>query len=162
LREIVVIRGKIEELESELKTLIVLQVRNRRWTRQRSATPTIVFQASCKEDANERFSTVAECSQTPNNIAQSYSQRFCNSQQRINSDGSFCPFHLTDVNRMEVRFFSQFFLAESGLFTVQSNVLADQSAMFWAAGHSPLPKQKSTPEIHKLPALDYFLKLCLL
>jgi hypothetical protein len=93
--------------------------------------------------------------QTADNVAQSYSQGFCNSQQRINRNGSFCPFHLADIYWMKVGLFSQFFLAESGLLTVQSNILTNQSAMFWAAGHSPLPKQKNIRGSHKLPALDY-------
>jgi len=61
---------------------------------------------------------------------------------------------LADVNGMKVRFLSQFLLAESGLLAVQSNILADQTAVFWRTNHSPLPKQQAARRSHKLPALD--------
>jgi hypothetical protein len=55
---------------------------------------------------------------------------------------------------MELRFLGQFLLAESGLLTVQPNILANQSAMFWGTTHSPLQKQQTPGTRHKLPALD--------
>ncbi len=93
-------------------------------------------------------------SKIANNVAQPDAEGFGNSQQRVNRDRPFRPFHLTDVNGMEVRFFSQFLLAEFSLLTVQSNILADQTAMFWRTNHSPLPKQQAPGRSHKLPALD--------
>jgi len=95
-----------------------------------------------------------ERSKVANNVAQPNAEGFSDSQQRINRDCPLCPFHLTDVNGMKVGFLSQFLLAESGLLTVQSNILANQTAMFWRTNHSPLPKQQAPRRSHKLPALD--------
>jgi hypothetical protein len=93
-------------------------------------------------------------SKIANNVAQPKAEGFCDSEQRVNRDRPFRPLHLADVNRMKVRFFGQFLLAESGLLTVQSNILANQTAMFWRTNHSPLPKQQAARRSHKLPALD--------
>jgi hypothetical protein len=87
-------------------------------------------------------------------VPQPNAEGFCDSEQRVNRDRPFRPFHLTDVNRMKVRILGQFLLAESGLLTVQSNILADQTAVFWRTNHSPLPKQQAARRSHKLPALD--------
>jgi hypothetical protein len=93
-------------------------------------------------------------SKIANNVAQPNAEGFCDSEQRVNRDRPLRPFHLADVNGMKVRFLSQFLLAESGLLTVQSNILANQTAMFWRPNHSPLPKQQAARRSHKLPALD--------
>jgi hypothetical protein len=93
-------------------------------------------------------------SKVPNNIAQSNVKRCCDFEQGVNCDRSFRPLNLADINGVKVRLLGQFLLAESGLFPVQSNVLANQAAMFWRTNHSPLPKQQAARRSHKLPALD--------
>ena len=93
-------------------------------------------------------------SKVANNVAQPKAESFGNSEQRVNRDCHFRTLHLTDVNGMKVRFLGQFLLAESGLLTVRSNILADQTAVFWRTNHSPLPEQQAARRSHKLPALD--------
>jgi len=93
-------------------------------------------------------------SKVANNVAQPNAEGFCDSEQRVNRDRPLRPFHLADVNGMKVRFLSQFLLAESGLLAVQSNILADQTAVFWRTNHNPLQKQQAARRSHKLPALD--------
>jgi hypothetical protein len=93
-------------------------------------------------------------SKVADNVAQPNAKGFGDSEQGVNRDRPFRPLYLADVNGVKVRFFGQFLLAESGLFTLQSNILADQTAVFWRTNHSPLPKQQVARRSHKLPALD--------
>jgi len=93
-------------------------------------------------------------SKVPNNVAQPNVEGLCDFEQRVNRDRPFRPFHLTNINGMKVRFLGQFLLAESGPLTLQSNVLANQAAVFWRMNHSPLQKQQAARRSHKLPALD--------
>jgi hypothetical protein len=37
---------------------------------------------------------------------------------------------------------------------LQSNILANQTTMFWRTRHRPLPKQQASRRSHKLSALD--------
>ena len=94
-------------------------------------------------------------SKLAHNVAQPNPQRLGDSQKGINGNRPFRPLHLADVNGVKVGLFSQFFLAETRLLPIFANIVANQSAVLWILGHSPLPKQNAGDRSHKLTALVF-------
>jgi hypothetical protein len=94
-------------------------------------------------------------SKLADNVAQPNPQRLGDSQKGINGNRPFRPLHLANVNGVKVGLFSQFFLAETRLFPIFANIVANQSAVLWILRHSPLPKQNAGARSHKLTALVF-------
>lgn len=106
--------------------------------------------AKAPKARSERLSKVV------NHIPQSDAQRLGYLQQRINGDGPVRAFDLTDINRMQIGLFRQSFLTQSCLLPVQTDVFADQLAVFRNGGHGPLQHRKRGRE-----AISYQLKFIL-
>jgi hypothetical protein len=70
-----------------------------------------------------------------NQVAHTDTQRLGNSHQGKNTGRFFSPFQFANINRMQVGFFRQFFLAQFGAFAVATNRFADDFLMLHRFRH---------------------------
>lgn len=93
-----------------------------------------------------------------NDIAQFNAQRFGDFQECINGDGSLRSLNLADVNRVQVGFLGQLFLAQMSFLSAFTDVVTDQFPVFWIVGHNPLKKQGTATRCHKRIGLVLLLR----
>jgi hypothetical protein len=85
-----------------------------------------------------------------NNITQSNAQRFGDFQEGVNRNSPVCTLDLANVNRVQIRFLSQLFLAQTHFLAVGPDIFTNQFSMFGMNGHNTIRKQEAAKRSHKL------------
>lgn len=81
-------------------------------------------------------------SESLNQIARAHSNSLGNPQKRMKADPLLAAFDLADVNRVEVRLFSQLLLTQARLHSVLTNGISENSELWRLARHSLSSEQK--------------------